>query len=312
MENFIISLEVVCPMFLMMLVGFIIKKIKIVDDSTLKQTNNMVFRIFLPLLVFRNIYTSDLSVSFSPKLLLFALAAILALFFLAFVVIVCIEKDNRRKGVLIQAIFRSNFVLFGIPVITSLYGEESAGVASIIIAVAIPLYNVLAVVSLEIFRGGRIDVKKILKGIVTNPLIIGSALGILILLSGFEMPAMIDGTVDSLSKIATPLAFVILGGTFDFSTLKSDIRQLLIGVLGRLVASPMIGLPISILLGFRGAELVVLMVMFGAPPAVSSFTMAQQMDADSDLAGSIVIIASIASIFTVFLWTFLLKQTCYI
>ncbi len=312
MENFIISLEVVCPMFLMMLVGFIIKKIKIVDDSTLKQTNNMVFRIFLPMLVFRNIYTSDLSVSFSPKLLLFALAAILALFFLAFVVIVCIEKDNRRKGVLIQAIFRSNFVLFGIPVITSLYGEESAGVASIIIAVAIPLYNVLAVVSLEIFRGGRIDVKKILKGIVTNPLIIGSALGILILLSGFEMPAMIDGTVDSLSKIATPLAFVILGGTFDFSTLKSDIRPLLIGVLGRLVASPMIGLPISILLGFRGAELVVLMVMFGAPPAVSSFTMAQQMDADSDLAGSIVIIASIASIFTVFLWTFLLKQTCYI
>ncbi len=308
MENLQISASVVLPMLLMMLVGYISRCTGIVSEDTLRKVNKLLFRIFLPFLVFRNVYTSDIRSAFSPKLLIFSVCLIVGMYILIFFAVRALEKDNPKRASLIQAIFRSNFIIFGIPVVSTLYGEASTGVAAILIAVIIPLYNVLAVVTFEVHRGGKPDFKKISIGIITNPLIVASVLGAIVLLSGFQMPAILDETISSIGKIATPLAFVILGGLFNFEAIRGGIRQIVIGLLGRLVIFPLIGLSIAVLLGFTGPELAVIMIMCGSPPAVSSFTMAQQMDGDGELAGSLVILGSILSIFTIFITTFLLRS----
>jgi len=227
-------------------------------------------------------------------------------------VICLLEKDNAKRGTLVQAIFRSNFIIFGIPVLSTLYGEDSTGVAAVLTAAIVPLYNVLAVVTFEIFRGTKPDIPKILKGIITNPLIIASLLGAIVLFSGIEMPKILDSAIADIGKIATPLAFVILGGLFNFDSIRGGIRQISIGLLGRLVIFPLIGLSLAVLFGFRGPELAVVMIMSGSPPAVSSFTMAQQMGGDGELAGSLVILGSILSIFTIFVITFILKTLGYL
>lgn len=311
MENLILSFNVVIPLFINIMFGYFIKRIRLVDAKTLKVMNNVTFKTFLPLLLFYNVYKTKLDGAINAKLMIFAPTAILTACILATIVILILEKENKRRGVLIQSIFRSNFVLFGLPVVISLFGEESAGVASMVIAVIVPLFNFLAVIILEIFRGGKIDIKKIVQGIITNPLILSSMLGLILLFLNIRLPYFLEKSINDISKIATPLALIILGGSFEFSKISGNMKQILIGVAGKLVAVPIIFVPIAIKLGFRHIELATLMIMLTAPTAVSSFTMAEQMDGDGELAGQLVVFSSAVSVFTIFVWIFVVKQLGY-
>nr|WP_106059050.1 AEC family transporter [Clostridium vincentii] len=311
MENLIISINVVLPLFLIISLGYFFRKINLFDDHTLKVMNNLTFKSFLPILIFFNIYNADLSSGIDFKLIIFAVMSIVSIFLVMTFIIPKIEKDDKRKGVLVQAIFRSNFVLFGLPIAISLFGEEKAGSVSMLIACIIPTFNFLAVISLEMYRGLKIDVKKILKGIITNPLIIGSTVGLFMLATGIKLPNVLESTIGDLSNVATPLALVVLGGSFKFDASQEGMKQLIIGVVGKLIIVPAVFIPISIFLGFRDVELITLLVMFSAPGAVSSFTMAEQMDADGELAGQIVVFGSTFAVFTIFFWIYIVKSLGY-
>lgn len=295
-----------------MAIGYIIKRTGMMNETSVKQVNSVIFKIFLPLLVFLNIYNTELAESFNSKLLLYAVAGVLIQFVLSLCLVILVEKENSRRGVMLQGMFRSNFVLFGIPISTALFGEQAAGLAAILIAVIIPLYNVLAVISLEIFNGRRPNILKILLGIVTNPLIIGSVVGVLFLLFHIELPTVLYETVSDISGIATPLAFIILGASFNFGDVGKYARELSLVLGCKLVFFPVLFLGIALLLGFRDAPLAVLLTVFGAPIAVSSFTMAQQMGGDHALAGQLVVFSSIFSIVTMFLFIFLLKEMAFL
>mgnify|MGYP002801512347 FL=1 len=311
-ESLFISLEIVLPLFFLMAIGYIIKRTGMMNETSVKQVNSVIFKIFLPLLVFLNIYNTELAESFNSKLLLYAVAGVLIQFVLSLCLVILVEKENSRRGVMLQGMFRSNFVLFGIPISTALFGEQAAGLAAILIAVIIPLYNVLAVISLEIFNGRRPNILKILLGIVTNPLIIGSVVGVLFLLFHIELPTVLYETVSDISGIATPLAFIILGASFNFGDVGKYVRELSLVLGCKLVFFPVLFLGIALLLGFRDAPLAVLLTVFGAPIAVSSFTMAQQMGGDHALAGQLVVFSSIFSIVTMFLFIFLLKEMAFL
>lgn len=176
------------------------------------------------------------------------------------------------------------------------------------IGIVVPLFNFLAVVSLETFRGGNLSVKKIIHGIVTNPLIIGAFLGLLLLIFNIKLPVFIVSTIRDISKMATPLSLTLLGASFSFSNIKKYLKETIIVVLGKLVISPLIFIAIAYYCGFRDVALLSLMIMFASPTAISSFQMAIQMDGDSELAGQIVVFTSAFSIVTVFAWIFALKQ----
>ncbi len=313
MENLILAFNVVLPLFLMMALGYFIKCIKMVDEVTLRKMNNVVFRVFLTILLFYNIVVTDLTTAFNGPLILTAVLFVIAEFALCMIVVPLVEKEKRRRGVLIQGIMRSNFVIFGLPVLISLCGEGgNTGAVSLVIAVVVPMFNAFSVIALEINRGGRPNFWKIAKSVATNPLIIASALGLIMLALNIKLPQVLLKPIGDLAKVATPLALVILGAEFNFSSVKGCVRQLAIGVAGRLVIMPLIFVTIAVMLGFRGEELIALMVMLAAPPAVSSFTMAQQMDGDSELAGGLVVFGSLLAVLTMFLWIFALKSLALI
>ena len=308
MDNLILSVNVVLPLFLLLAAGYLLKLFKLLDAHTLSAMNQVCFKVFLPILLFLTIYQSDLKQVWNPKLLLFAIVSIFLYFLLLCIFVPLSEKKNSRRGVLIQAMFRSNFILFGIPVASSIYGPEALAPVSMLITVVVPLYNVLAVIVLEFFRGGKINFGKVLFGICKNPLILAAILGLLALYFKVPLPKPIVSALSDLSDIATPLALLILGGTFSFRKITGYTRQLIIGLCGKLILMPLLFLPVAVLLGFRNEELVGLMTMFGTPSAVSSFVMAEQMGGDSELAGQLVIFTTAFSIFTLFTWVFLLKH----
>lgn len=308
MENLILSVNVVLPLFLLMAAGYFCRQIKLYDMKSHTVMNKLVFKVFLPCLLFKNIYQTSLDSAFDWRVFVFAAVSIVVMFAALFLIVPTFEKSNQRRGALIQGIGRSNFVLFGIPLAEQIANGGNMAVASLLVAVVVPMFNILAVVTLEVFRGGKVHFGKVLKGIATNPLILSSLLGIVFLFTGWKLPRVIETPLFDLSKIATPLALFLLGGSLEFSRVGRNLRALLWSVSGRLVFVPLVFVSAAIALGIRGIALVSLMIVFAAPTAVTSYTMAQQMGADDELAGQQVVFTTAFSVLTIFLWVFALKS----
>lgn len=308
MENLMISANAVLPMCLIMALGYGTRRLGWIRREEISAINKIAFRIFLPCLLYYNVYCSDLSGSFDPLLMAYAVGGVLLTFGLSLGYTLLTEKLPERRGVMIQGMFRSNYVIMGIPVATALLGADQLGTVSILIAVVVPLFNMLAVVVLEVFRGQKPKPLHILGQIVKNPLVIASALGILTLAAGIRLPHILEQTIQNISAIASPLQLFLLGAFFQFSGLKTYRRELVTVSAAKLIVSPGLFLGLGALLGFRGVAFVSLIGIFASPTAVNSFTMAQQMGGDAELAGDIVVTTSAVSILTMFLWVFLFKS----
>lgn len=309
MESIKLSFEAVMPIFLLMIVGYFIKKVKLADKKNFDVINKLIFKVFLPTLLFYNIYSTKISGLFDIKLITFTIVAILCIFALGYISVIYLTDDNSKRGVMLQGFFRANFAILGIPLLNSIYKIEASGLASIMVAIVIPVFNILAVVALERFRKGnnKLNLLKLLKGVITNPLIIGCVVGIVFFVLKIKLPYVIEKSVKDISSVATPLAIVVLGSVFEFSDIKGYLKENLIVVITRLVIVPFIVIPIAVLLGFTGEPLACLLVIFASPIAVSSFAMAQQMDGDETLAVQVIALSSAFCLVTMFLWIFSLN-----
>ena len=226
-------------------------------------------------------------------------------------------KDNKRRGVLIQGTFRSNFLLFGVPLGLSIGGESGATLAAVVASFYVPVINMLSVISLYAFSDSENkNLKAALLGIVKNPLIIGGVSGLVFSVIrnyiGFELPTMLDTTLYNIKSTATPLAFLILGGDLKFGNMLRNIKISIFSVVGKLIAIPAIMLTFSAFLGFDKLSMAILLAVFATPNAVSSYAMARNYEADYELAGEIVTLSTLFSILTIFVFITISKSLGWI
>ena len=318
-ENLAISVNAVLPLIICMAAGYLFRRTKLVDEGFCRKCNTFCFKTFLPLMIFMNVYNSDLESAVQPGAFLFAAAAVLVIFAAAFLIIPRIVRKGSvdsagspvsaasRQAVLIQCIFRSNFVIFGYQVVANVYGAGQAAVASVMAAIVVPLYNVLAVITLEYFTNSKNGLRPVILGIIKNPLIIGAVAALLFKLSGLTLPTPLYTGLSDMAGMATPLALVVLGGTFHFDALRRNAGALAIGTLGKIVVAPLVMVPIAAAFGFRDANLLSLVIVFASPAAVNSYTMAAAYGHDPELAGQLVVVTSVLSMVSVFGWIFLLR-----
>ena len=307
-DNFIVAVSAVVPMFCLMAIGAFVKFQNWLTDEELNHMNRMVFRVFFCCMLFYSIYTTELATSFRPKLMLFGACGVLVIFALLMIFIPRIEPDNRRRGVMVQAIFRSNFVIMGVPIVANIFGDANIAVSTMMIAIIVPMYNILAVFALETFRNGKFVLVPMIKDIFKNPMIIGGMTGAILLLLGVEVPKPILKPIGQISAATTPVALIILGASFKLGSTHEHRKQLLGAIFGRLILVPAIMLfTAAYVFDFRGVEFVTLIAIFASPCAVVSFAMAQQMGGDADLAGNCVVFTSALSCFTIFCWILMFK-----
>ncbi|MBP3232096.1 AEC family transporter [Anaerovibrio sp.] len=306
-NNFIVSLEAVLPIAILIGVGLLAKRMQLLTREEISHVNKLVFKILFFCLLFQNMYNADFSIAFQPQLLLFAFIAILATVAIASVVVCHFVEDNKRRGAMIHSIYRSNFIIIGIPVAANIYGHDNIATTAMLITVVIPLYNILAVTIFETFRGNQIHLKPVLLGIIHNPMILGCLTGILFNLCHLTIPHAILKPIFQIGSATTPLALILLGASFTISSVVKNRLSIMLCSFARLIVAPAIILPIAVWMGYRNIELVSLMTVFAAPCAVVGFTMAQQMDSDYELAGNCIIMTSGLSCFTIFGWIFLGK-----
>lgn len=307
MENILFSANIVLPLLCLMSVGYYCKYKKIIDNNSVNQCNNLVFKLFLPMLLFNNVRESSIEELGNTKLFIFIFFCIILSFVISTLIITKIDKDNFNRGVIIQGIARSNYALFGIPLISLLFPHDDIAVASILVAIVIPSFNVFSVILLSYFSNTSSNIKDIFISILKNPLIIATVLGIICLFYNIKFPYIIEKTISNLSIIATPFSLFLLGASFEFNSITKFKKQIFISVFGRLVVVPVMVLIVAMLLGFTDIELGCIMIIFSSPTAVSSFTMAKTMGANSDLASAIIVFTSMFCIFTIFLYIVIFK-----
>ena len=307
MDNLVVAVEAVIPMFCLMFIGVLVHKYQLLSDLELVHLNRMVFRLFFSVMMFYNLYTTNLGTTFRPRLMLFAVGALAVVYVVSFAFVWLTEKQDRRRGAMIQAIYRSNFVLMGIPLVANIFGDENIAVTTMMIAIIVPIYNVLGVFTLETFRGGKFNLGHILLGVLKNPMILGALTGAAFLLLGIPIPKPVLKPLAQITAATTPLALIVLGASFRLGSTKEHLRQLVACVAARLFIIPAVVLSIAVWLGFRGIEFVTLISIFCTPCAVAGYAMAQQMDSDADLAGNCVVFTSGLSCVTIFCWILLFK-----
>ena len=324
MNSFLFAVNAVAPIILMVALGYWLKKMGMIRGDLAKALNKLVFRVFLPATLFLNVYKMDGFEQVEVGYILYALGMTVILFAAGIPVAVLTTKDSRRRGPMVQVAYRSNFALVGLPLAQSLFGDEGGSVAALLSAAAIPLFNVLAVISLSVFKRdeGKINVKKILQGILKNPLIAGIAAGLAVLgiRAVFEQKGIgfrltdvqpIYRVLEYLSSLSTPLALLVLGAQFEFSAIKGMRREIITGVLCRNVLAPILGVGVAYLFfggHFSGAHFAAFVALFATPVAVSSLPMTQEMGSDAELAGQYVVWTTLVSALSIFLASLWLKQ----
>lgn len=323
LDTFLFACGAVLPIVLLIVLGYLLKRVRMLGEPLLSGLNRVCFRVLIPILLFRNIYGGNGITAEDVRAVLFSTVAILAVFAAGWVLVRVAVKQPLQKGVLLQAVFRSNFAIIGLPLATTLFGEAGARTAALLSMVTIPLFNVLAVISLSVFVGDgakKPSAREVLHNIITNPLILGVLAGVLVLALralfarlGWafrltDIPGLYDA-IDMAASAATPLALLVLGGQFELSAVRQLARPIAIGTIMRLIVVPVLGLSAAYLFfpDFGGAEYASFVSLFGTPTAVSGAVMASEMGGDGELAGQLVVWTTLGSAFTLFFFIALLR-----
>lgn len=310
MENLIFSLNATIPIFLMMLLGMLFRKLGWMDEVFAAKMNKFVFLVPLPVLLFEQLATVDFSEVWDIKFILFCFV-VTAISITISTLISLLWKDRSVKGEFIQATYRSSAALLGIAFIQNIYG--TAGMAPLMIIGSVPLYNIMAVVVLSVFKQGNNSfdkalVKKTLKGIATNPIIIGIVAGFVWSALKLPMPSILHKTVSSIGATATPMGLMSMGATFEMKKATSKMKPTLVAVFMKLVGFCVVFLPMAALLGFRNEEMIAILVMLGSATTVSCFVMARNMGHEGTLSSGVIMMTTLLSAFTLTMWLDVLRS----
>lgn len=310
MENLIFSLNATVPIFLLMVLGFALRKLGVIDDVFASKMNKFVFLVPLPALLFEDLSTVDFSQVWNMKFVLFCFGATLVSIALA-AAVSFLWRDRSIQGEFIQASYRSSAALLGIAFIQNIYGN--AGMAPLMIIGSVPLYNVMAVVVLSFFQPERKKLdrgvwKATLKGIATNPIILGIAAGLLWSALRIPLPSVLEKMVSDVGAAATPLGLMAMGASFDLKKAFGKAKPAAAASAMKLVLFAALFLPLAVWLGFRREELVAILVMLSSATTVSCYVMARNMGHEGVLTSSVVMLTTLFSAFTMTGWLYILRS----
>ena len=315
-ENLLFSLNATVPVFMMMLFGWFVKKVNLLDEHSTAQINKFVFRTLLPALLFMDLSTADFRAVWDTRFVIFCITATLISVGIAFLYSF-LNSDKSERGEIIQASYRSSAAILGIAFVKNIYGEAS--MAALMIVGTVPIYNIIAVIALSLTspdkknaKSGKSIFLNTLKGIVTNPIILGIAVGIVWSLLKIPQPVILSKSVSYLANMATPLSLIALGASFKFEDAKGKLPVTLGIVFIKLILFCGIFLPIAVKFGFRDEKLIAILVMLGSATTGSCFVMSKNFGHKGTITAFAVMLTTLCSAFTLTTWLFILKSFGYI
>lgn len=307
LQNFIICVNAVIPSAIYLIIGIILRVSGVMNEKEVKKFTHVVFVTLYPFIMFDNLYGKNIAENMDVKLGLYAVIFTAVQFTASWLFICKIEKSNYERGAMIQALYRSNYVLMGFPIAVNLFGKGNITAVAIIMMLVVPFYNISAVILFETFRGGKVDPVMMLKRILTNPIIDGGIAAFIVMMLGINLPSAVANTITTLSDATAPIAMILLGAALNINGFSSDRWRIVICTVGKLVVFPIFGIAGAVFLGIRDVQLIAVTLMVAAPVALASYAMASSMGGNGKLAGELVVVTTMASCFTIPVFLFILK-----
>ncbi len=311
MENFIYSIEVTLPIFLVMVIGYILKQIGILNEDFVTVANRFNFKVTLPFMLFKDIAGVDIKAVFDIKYVLFCALVSTACFWIIWGMAKLFVKDKSIRGAFVQASFRGSAAVMGLAFIHNIYGESAMG--PLMIIGSVPLYNMFSVIVLTFEANDSTGINKKEKirqagmNICKNPIIISILLGLIAGLIGIDFPVIVDKTINSVAQLATPLALITIGAGFEGRKALAKMKPTMAVSMIKLVIQPLVFLPLAIRMGFTGEKIIAILIMLSAPTTPSCYIMAKNMHNDEVLTASAVVATTLMGAFTLTGWIFILK-----
>ncbi len=312
MENFIFSLNSTLPIFLIIVAGFLLKKVNMFTDEFVRVSDKFVFKVALPIMLMLDLAETNLDKTFSGRFVLFCMIGTCIMFLGVWGLTLLFMKERDMIGAFAMSSVRGSAAVLGVAFADNIFGD--AGMTAMMIMASVPLYNIFSVIFLTLgakhrdrsVSAGK-QAKKVLMGIATNPLILAILAGML--LAGFKirLPLVSLKFLTSLGNMATPLALLVVGASFDIKQAGEKIKPAVLASVIKLVILPLVFMPPAILMGFNGPQLIAILTMSGSPTTVACYIMAKNMDNDHVLTSSVVMITTLFSAVTLTIWVYVLK-----
>ncbi len=309
MESFLFSLNATIPVFAIIIVGNLLKRVGIIDSAFSNTAEKFVFKACLPCLLFQDLTGTDIRKNFDLSYVSFCFLSTLASIIVIWLLGKKIIRDKSSVGAFVQGSYRSSAAILGVAFIQNIYG--TSGMAPIMIIASVPLYNIFAVIILTIESNEKSKdsaVKRAVTGIIKNPIIIGIAAGLTASYLNIELPKMIDKTISNLAVMASSLALISLGASFEGKKALAKIKPTIAASMIKLIILAAVFLPIAVYIGFRDQKLIAIVIMFASPCTPTAYIMAKNMHGDETLAGSIVVVTTFFSAITMTIWIYLMKS----
>ena len=312
MSDFLFSINVTFPIFLVMVIGWFLHQIGMLDEHFVTVANRFNFKVTLPFMLFRDISSVNIREVFDLKFVLFCAIASTVCFWAIWGAAKLFVKDDSIRGAFVQSSFRSSAAVMGLAFISNIYGKSAMG--PLMIIGAVPLYNIYSVIVLT-FEAQNEDgtresgkIKEACVNIRKNPIIISIFLGMAVALAGIQFPTIIDKTINSVAQLATPLALIVIGAGFEGKKALAKIKPTAWAAAIKLVIQPLIFLPVAAYMGFHGEKMIAILIMLSSPTTPSCFIMAKNMKNDGVLTASVIVTTTLLSAFTLTFWIFLLRR----
>ena len=307
LQNFIICVNAVIPSAIYLLIGILLKTAGVVSDEDVKKFTRVVFVTLYPFIMFDNLYGKNIGENFDLLLVIYSVVFTCLQIAITWFAVSRLVKEDRNKGTMIQSAFRSNIILMGLPVGINLFGKGNVTQVALVILFIVPIYNVMSVVVLERFRGGKADLVRTAKNVLKNPIILGAIAAGVVMLIGIKLPVPIEQTVSTLSDCTAPIAMILLGAALNLKGFSSDRKKIAFCVASKIMIWPALGIAGAVWLGMRDVALIAVLLMLATPTALASYAMAESMGGNGRLAGETVVISTIGACFTMPVWLFILK-----
>ncbi|WP_194611138.1 AEC family transporter [Clostridium vitabionis] len=307
LATLIIALNACVPYIIYLGIGYISRERRLASEDFFNKLNTFTFKLFFPCMMFYNFYNIRVEDGFDTRFAVYCVAAVYTVMGISCLIVPRLVSDRPKCGSIIQAVFRSNYLLFGVPMAEAVFGQEGSKLGAVILAFVIPIYNVMSVIILEYFHGGDVHPGKLIIDVLTTPLISGAICGSIFLLLHIPVPTCILNPVSKLSSLATPIAIITLGGTLHFNAIGKNLRYLVPVLLARLVFIPPIAVFVAHALGFSQVETFIVLILFATPVAAASYPMARNLGGDGELSGQLVVLSTVLSVGTIFCWIVLLR-----
>ena len=316
MENFIYSINVTMPIFLVMVIGYILKQIGMLNDNFVTVANKFNFKVTLPFMLFKDIAGVDIKAVFDIKYVLFCAIVSTICFWVVWGTAKLLVRDKTIRGAFVQSSFRGSAAVMGLAFIQNIYGSSAMG--PLMIVSAVPLYNIFSVIVLTFEANDSTGIDKKAKirqagiNICKNPIILSILVGLIVGLLGIQFPTLVNKTVSNVAQMATPLALITIGAGFEGRKALAKIAPTMAASMIKLVLQPLVFLPVAAWMGFSGEKMIAILIMLASPTTPSCYIMAKSMNNDEVLTASVIVTTTLMAAFTLTGWIFLLKTLGYI